>query len=181
MSPIANALRFIHSILSRADAVQFRQPCRLRCASFQKENAMPAGSPRVRQNYLAILVAAIASFLFEAVWYSLFLNAWLKGIGHSRHWLDTTGVSLWLQCGTALLAAALLAATISAFTQLTGAQTAWRGVKIAGALWAGCVLATLATEYVFEVRSYAIFSINTGFWLIAMALMGAIVGSWKKR
>ena len=142
---------------------------------------MAAGPPRVRQNYLAILVAAIASFLFEAVWYSFFLNAWLKGIGHNRQWLDMTGVSLWLQCVTALAAAALLAATISAFTQLTGAQTAWRGVKIAAALWAGCVLSTLATEYVFEVRSYAIFSINTGFWLISMMLMGAIVGAWEKR
>jgi len=28
---------------------------------------------RVRQNYLAIVVAAIACFLFEAVWYSIFL------------------------------------------------------------------------------------------------------------
>jgi hypothetical protein len=37
-------------------------------------------------------------------------------------------------------------------------------------LWAGCVLTTIATEYVFEVRTYAIFSINAGFWLIGMML-----------
>jgi hypothetical protein len=48
-------------------------------------------------------------------------------------------------------------------------------------LWAGCVLTTIATEYVFEVRTYAIFSINAGFWLIGMMLMGAVVGAWKKK
>ncbi len=150
-------------------------------AQRRKESAMPAGQPRVRQNLLAILVAAIAGFLFETIWYAFFLNAWLKGIGHNRQWLESTGASLWLQCGTALLAAALLAATLSAFTQLTGEQTAWRGIKMAATLWAGCVLTTYATEYVFEVRSYAIFAINTGFWLIGMVLMGAIVGGWKKK
>ncbi len=142
---------------------------------------MPAEASRVRQNYLAIVVAAIASFLFEAIWYSVFLDLWLKGIGHNRQWLESTGVSLGLQCATALLAAAALAAVISAFTQRTGAQTAWRGIKIAVALWAGCVLTTMATEYVFEVRSYAIFCVNAGFWLIGMMLMGAIVGAWKKK
>jgi hypothetical protein len=142
---------------------------------------MPADPPRVRQNYFAILVAAIACFLFEAAWYSIFLKAWLRGIGRTMDWLNAQGVSFPLQSATALVSAAILAATISAFTQRTGAQTAWRGIKIAIALWAGCVLTTIATEYVFEVRSYAIFSINTGFWLIGMTIMGAIVGAWKKK
>jgi hypothetical protein len=142
---------------------------------------MPAGQPCVRQNLLAILAAAIACFVFEAIWYSVFLDAWLRGIGRTHAWLDATGVNPLLQYATALLSAGLIAAAISAFTQLTGAQTALRGIKVAVALWAGCVLTTIATEYVFEVRTYAIFSINAGFWLIGMVLMGAIVGAWKKK
>jgi hypothetical protein len=152
----------------------------LRFASVER-SAMPAGQPRVRQNFLAILVAAVACFLFEGAWYSLFLNAWLKGIGHNMEWLTVQGVSFPLQAATALASAAILAATISIFTQLTGAQTAWRGMIVASTLWVGCVLTTVATEYVFEVRTYAIFAINTGFWLIGMIIMGAIVGAWKKK
>jgi hypothetical protein len=142
---------------------------------------MPIERPCVRQNYWAILVAAIACFVFEAAWYSLFLNAWMRGIGRTMEWLDAQKVSFPLQSATALVCAAVLAATISAFTQLTGAQTAWRGLKMGAMLWAGCVLTTIATEYVFEVRSYSIFSINAGFWLLGMMLMGAIVGAWKKK
>lgn len=141
---------------------------------------MPMVSPHVRHNYLAIAVAAVASLIFEAIWYSMFLKAWLRGIGHDPTWLANTGVSLGVQCFTALLAAALIATCISSFTQLTGPQTAVRGIKVAAGLWLGCVLTTFATESVFEVRGYQLFAINLGFWLLTMALMGAIVGGWKK-
>jgi hypothetical protein len=142
---------------------------------------MPIDPPRVRFNYLAILVAAVACFLLEAVWYTLFEQAWLVGIGRTREFLMSLGVNPALQYGTAFLAAALSAAAISGVTQLTGPQTARRGAKIGAFLWFGIVLPTWATEYVFEVRSYALFAINTGVWLLGMVAMGAIVGAWKKK
>jgi hypothetical protein len=111
---------------------------------------MQTDQPLVRQNYLAILVAAIACFLFEAGWYSYFLNAWIEGIGRSREWLMSQGVNPALQYATALL-------------------------------WLGFVVTTWATEYVFELRSWALFGVNTGFWLIGMVVMGAIIGAWKKK
>lgn len=136
---------------------------------------------RVRQNYLAITTAAVACFLFEAFWYTFFMQAWLDGIGRTPAELMATGVSPVLQYGTAFLSAAVMAAAISCVTQLTGLQTALRGIKVALLLWLGFVLTTWATEYAFEVRTYKIFAINTGVWLIGMAIMGAIVGAWKKK
>ncbi len=142
---------------------------------------MATESKRVRQNYLAILAAALVCFLFEAGWYSLFLDVWLKGIGHDRAWLEHTGVNPPLQFGAALLAEALIAASISWITQLTGPQTALRSIKIAAALWLGLVLPMIALGDAFAVNSYASFAVNSGFWLIGMVLMGAIVGAWKKK
>jgi uncharacterized membrane protein len=136
---------------------------------------------RIRQNYLAIILAAIVCFLIEAAWYSYFLEAWLKGIGRTDAWLISTGVNPALQYATAMLSECLIAAMISTFTQLTGPQTAFRGMKVAAGLWLGFVLTTWATEYAFEVRSYRLFAINTGFWLVGMVVMGAIVGAWKKK
>jgi hypothetical protein len=136
---------------------------------------------RVRHNYLAIGVAAVACFLFEAAWYTIFLQAWLDGIGRTMAELQAIGVNPGLQYATALLCAALLATTISGVVQLTGEQTALRGMKVSAFLWLGCVLTTWATEYVFEERTYKLFAINLGFWLIGMVLMGAIVGGWKKK
>jgi len=137
---------------------------------------------RVRQNYLAILVAAIANFLLEAGWYSYFMQTWLDGIGRTRQWLmSAAGYNPALQYGTALLSAAVIATAISCVVQLTGPQTALRGIQGAAKLWAGFVVTTLATEYVFEVRPFSLLAVNDGFWLLGMMLMGAIVGAWKKK
>jgi len=144
------------------------------------KNEMPMVSPCVRHNYLAIAVAAVVSCLFLAVWYTLFLDAWLKGIGRDRLWMAGNGVSQVLQSVTALVAAGLLATCISSFTQLTGAQTAVRGMKVAAGLWLGCVLPIRSIESVFQVLGYTLFALNLSFWLIAMLAMGAIVGGWKK-
>jgi hypothetical protein len=146
------------------------------------EERMNDSPSKVRQNYWAILVAAIACFLFEAAWYSIFTKSWLEGIGRTREWLmSAPGFHPALQFGTALVAAAVTAAAISRVTQYTGQQTAVRGIKVAAMLWVGFVLTTWSTEYVFEVRPLSLYAINEGFWLLGMMLMGAIVGGWKKK
>jgi hypothetical protein len=147
----------------------------------QSQPLTTISSSRVRTNYLAILVAAIACFLFEAGWYSYFIQPWLDGIGRTSAWLMSRGVSPALQFGTALVSAAVIAAAISCVTQLTGAQTALRGVKVGVLLWLGFVATTWSTEYVFEIRPWSLLGINAGFWLFGMAIMGAIVGGWKKK
>lgn len=136
---------------------------------------------RVRQNYLAIAVAAIACFLLEAFWYSYFLQTWLDGIGRTRQWMLSAGISPAIQYGTALVSAAVIAMTISCVTQLTGRQTVFRGIRVAVLLWVGIVVTTWGTEYIFEVRPVSLFAVNAGFWLLGMVFMGAIVGGWRKK
>ncbi|HEY1253229.1 MAG TPA: DUF1761 domain-containing protein [Terracidiphilus sp.] len=137
---------------------------------------------KIKQNYLSIVVAAIACFLLEAGWYTVFMQPWLDGIGRSREWLmSAAGYHPALQYGTAFLSAIVMAGAISCLTQLTGPQTAIRGIKAGALLWFGFVLTTWSTEYVFEVRPLSLLGINAGFWLIGMTLMGAIVGAWKKK
>jgi hypothetical protein len=142
---------------------------------------MPMASPRVRHNYLAIAVAAVACFVFEAAWYWLFLDVWLKGIGHDRAWLEKSGVNPLLQWIAALLAEALVAAAISSVTQAAGPQTALRGMRVGAMLWLGLALPIIAVGQVFAGIGYAPFAVDCGFWLIGMVLMGAIVGGWKNR
>jgi len=141
---------------------------------------METVTSRVRQNYLAILVAAIACFLIEAAWYSFFGPQWAAGIGRTPDWLNHTGVNPALQFGAAIVAEAVMATAISCVTQLTGAQTVFRGVKVGVLLWFGFIVPVLAVNCVFEVRPWSLLGINAGFWLVGMAVMGAIVGGWKK-
>ena len=136
---------------------------------------------KVRQNYLAIVVAAVACFVFEAGWYSIFLQPWLNGIGRTSEWLMSTGVNPALQFAVALVAEAVIAASISCLIQNSGPQTWQRGIMVAAMLWVGFVLPIFCTGYVFELRPWSLLGINAGFWLLGMMLMGAIVGAWKKK
>ncbi|MGD0890090.1 MAG: DUF1761 domain-containing protein [Terracidiphilus sp.] len=142
---------------------------------------MTEEKPKIRQNYLAIVVAAIACFLFEAVWYSYFLRPWLSGIDRTQEWLMTQGANPEFQYGTALVCAGVIAAAISYIVQYTGPQTAARGIRIGALLWFSMVLTTWSTEYVFEIKPWSLLGINAGFWAFGMMIMGWIVGGWKKK
>jgi hypothetical protein len=136
---------------------------------------------KVRLNWVAILVAAIASFIFEALWFSVFLNEWLAGIGRTHEWLMSSGMSPALQYGVAILCAVIAAAVLSLCIQASGEHNARRGVLVGVIVWLGFVATSWATEYIFEVRTLQIYAINAGFWLFDLMLIGAIVGVWKKK
>ena len=142
---------------------------------------MTGAQSDVRQNYWAILVAGATCFLLAAGWFTAFMMPWLAGTGRTIEYLKATGMNPALQYGTAFIAAVVVAAAISRFTQMTGEQTALRGIKVAVMLWFGFVLTTWVTEYVYEVRPLSLLAINAGFWLLGMTVIGAIVGSWKKK
>jgi hypothetical protein len=146
-------------------------------ATFAPESA----AQRVRPNYLANVVAGIACFLFAAAWYTAFNRQWLIGVGRTNDELMGPGYNPALQYGTALVCAIAMATAISWVTQLTGKQTALRGIQTGALLWLGFELTAWATEYAFEERPLSLLGINGGFWLISMVLMGAIVGAWKKK
>jgi hypothetical protein len=143
--------------------------------------ATAPSSPPFRLNPLAIVFAAILCFLLEIGWYAYFRDPWLAGIGRTRDWLMNTGVNPALQYVTAIVALAVMAAVMSYFLQRTGRQTVLRGVWVAFWMWLGAVATILATNYVFEVRTWALYAINAGFWLVDMIVMGIIVGAWKTR
>jgi hypothetical protein len=137
---------------------------------------------RVRHNYWAILVATLAYFFLGAAWFTGFMKPWLEGVGRTREWLmanNTMGPAV--PYVIALLSAAIMAVGLSYAIQLTGEQTAARGVRVAALLWLAFVLTSWVTEYAFEARSLEILAIVSGYPLVGMMLEGAIIGAWKKK
>jgi hypothetical protein len=135
----------------------------------------------IRLNWVAILVAAIASFIFEALWFSIFMNEWLAGIGRTREWLVGTGLNPAVQYATAIICSIIAAAVLSICIQASGKQTARRGVLCAVVIWFGFIATSWAKAYIFEVRSFQIYFIYAGYYLIELVLIGTIVGAWKKK
>ncbi len=133
-----------------------------------------------RLHWPAIVVAMIASFLFEAGWYSYFMTPWLIGVGRTSEWMhEYSGMMPPVQYAIAMLCSLIAAAVLSLAIQVSGEQTLLRGIKVGAVLWLGFIATSWATEYAFEVRSLEIFAINTGAWLANLVIMGAIVGAWR--
>ena len=133
-----------------------------------------------RIHWPAIVTAMLASFLFEAGWYSVFLNQWVIGIGHDMQWLTASPtVRPAFQFAVALLCSFITASVLSLAIQASGPQTFFRGIKVGIVVWFGFIATALAKNYIFEVRPASLYAINLGYGLIDIILIGAIVGAWK--
>ena len=135
----------------------------------------------VRHYPLAIIVATLCYFGLGGIWFTVFRNAWLEGVGRTMEQLQASGVSPALAYIVALLLTLAIALFLSWLIQITGTPTAARGMQLAIILWFCTVFATFATEYAFEARSIRILAINTGYCLVGMVLMGAVLGGWRKK
>ncbi len=135
----------------------------------------------VRHSPLAIIVATLCYFGLGAIWFTVFRYAWLEGIGRTMEQLQMSGVSPALAYGVALLLTLALALFLSWLIQAAGPLSVARGVQVAIILWFCVVFATFATEYVFEGRGVKILAITSGYCLVGMVLMGAVLGGWARK
>lgn len=129
-------------------------------------------------NYLAVLVAAISTFLIGGLWYSplLFGKAWMNANGFSEAELQTFSKARMF--GWSFLFAIVMALNLAMF--LAGPETNTTWGMIAGALTGfGWVAMAIAVVGVFENRSWKYIFINGGYMIVAFVVMGAIIGVWR--
>lgn len=129
-------------------------------------------------NYSAVVVAALAGFLFAGLWYSVLRRAWLRAIGttsseSAAHGLPQV-VSMIIAAVCMLVMAFVLAGAIG---HLGPGQVTPRNGAISGAfLWFGFVLTTIATNHAFQAARPSLTLIDTGAWLGVLLIQGAVIG-----
>jgi Protein of unknown function (DUF1761) len=127
-------------------------------------------------NWLAVIAAAVSSFVVGGLWYSpaLFGKAWQKEAGLTDEQLKAGnpakifGGSLVLS----LVAAAVFAMFLGPKPELGFAFGA--GLS-AGLCW---VAASFGINYLFEHRSLKLFLINGGYHTVQFTVIGVVLGLW---
>ena len=157
-------------------------------------------------NFLALLVAAVSTILVGFVWYNpkVFGTVWMKAADMTDEKIK--GANMALIFGLALVFAFLLAIQMQfivihqwgVFSNMGGDPSLalpsyeafmndygneFRTFKH-GALhgsMAGIFLALpiIGTNALFERKSWKYIAVNTGFWLVNMTIMGAIICGWQ--
>lgn len=121
-------------------------------------------------SYVGVLVAAVAQFVLGYIWYlpMVFGKRWEAATGRtlSKPTPMTIGY---------VVVAALLAAYGLAIVGLGGIGLV-NGAIWGALIWLYFVVPATAAGVIFEGRSWMWWTITAGYWLVGLALMGAIVG-----
>jgi hypothetical protein len=128
-------------------------------------------------NLLAVIVAALSTFVIGGLWYSplLFYKPWLRANGFAE--ADVQKGNPAIIFGLAFVFSVIMAANLAAFLAAPDTTLAW-GVG-AGALTAVWVVLGIAVVALFERRPWSYIFVNGGYWLVSFVVMGAILGGWR--
>ena len=136
----------------------------------------------MRINYAAVIVSALAYWVLGAVWYGLFsapFVALMRWTPEQVARLEAEGAGR--EIGVALLASLLTSYVLAHFVKFTGAESASKGAQTGFWLWLGFVLTTNLNTVLFEFRPLGLYLINSGYHLVGLLTMGAVLAVWKRK
>ncbi len=128
-------------------------------------------------SYWGVLVAAVASFIIGAIWYTLLFG---------KTWVKLSGVEMGKGKSPAMLyiinfVATLIIAWVLAHTiKYSGAGTSVDALMVGFFTWLGYfALATLLGSILWEGKPFKLYLINAGYWLVNIEVMSLILALWK--
>lgn len=131
-------------------------------------------------NYVAVVAAAVASFMLGWVWYSmLFQKQWMAALGKTPEECKDQSMPVGLMALTfvSLAVMALILAGVMGHLGPTG-FTLKNGVITGALVWLGFVITTMAVNHGYQGVKRALTVIDSGHWLAVLVLQGAILGLW---
>jgi hypothetical protein len=127
-------------------------------------------------NVLAVIAAAVATFILGGLWYSpaLFGKAWQREAGVSDEQLRTSNKGLIF--GVAFLLSLIAAYVFALFLGPRPPVSLGLGAGFsAGLCW---VAASFGISYLFERRSFKLFLINGGYHTLQFTIIGLLLALW---
>ncbi len=128
-------------------------------------------------NYVAVILAAIAGFVVGGLWYGVLGKRWLAALGASEEELKRRGLPGMVRMAIASVADLVMAYMLAGLVGHLGQVTLVTGVISAFFVWLGFVITAQTVNYTFQSRPWSLTVIDGGHWLVALLVMGAIIGA----
>ncbi len=125
-------------------------------------------------NWLAIIIAALSTFIIGGIWYSVFEKPWMGANNFTHEDLKKRkmplvfGLSFFFSFIMSVNLAMFIGKEDLAFGTIAGFMTGF-----------GWVAFAIAIISLFENRPLKYVLINGGYMIVSFTLMGAILGAWK--
>lgn len=129
----------------------------------------------VTLNWWAILIAAVINMVLGMIWYSpaLFGKSWMKLMGIKE--LKPNPKNL---LGMFIIALGI-GMVLTHFVVYAGANTFGLGAEVGILSALGFVVLTGASGTFASGTSWKLWAINTGYWVVALALMGGVLAAMR--
>ena len=127
---------------------------------------------------LAIIAAAVASWIFGALWFGLFGRPWAIGLGlMSADAPQQRGKPPVFALVFSLVAELVIAAMLDGLLSFVTGPHFGMTLALVGAffIWLGFIAPTIATNYAYQKRPLAVYAVDLGHWLGVVLLQAAIL------
>lgn len=132
-------------------------------------------------NFLAVIGAALASFILGAIWYStpIFGKIWQKELGFTDEYLKQGNMGVIF--GISFIMMLLMALGLAIIFSFIGSENlCWlKGLLwglLFGALFAGT---SSAINYLYQRRSFKLWAIDAFYQILMAGIMGIVLASWN--
>lgn len=128
-------------------------------------------------NWLAILVAAFVPIVLGALWYSpvLFARPWMRAVGRTPEEISAASLGYAISVVAAIVTSYVLARIV----KWAEVDDLVNGALVGLLVWLGFNATVLAVTTWFGGRPRALWLIDTGYHLVSLLVMGAILGAWE--
>ncbi|MEM7425681.1 MAG: DUF1761 domain-containing protein [Pseudomonadota bacterium] len=124
-------------------------------------------------NYVAVLVAAVAAFIFGAIWYGTLSKQWMAAVGLTEQPKpDPLLYGLTFLCQLAI--SYFLAGVMGHISQVSVTG----GMVTAAFVWLGFVVTTQIVNHRFQGQKWSLTLIDCGHWLGVLLIMGIVIGAF---
>lgn len=136
-------------------------------------------------NYMAVFGAAVVSMVIGSLWYGpVFGKVWMKEMGISKEKAAAAkkkgmGMSYGLMfVGSLIMAFVLSHALVFAQTYM-GVSGASSGLSTGFWNWLGFVMPVTLGSVLWEGKSWKLWKLNNGYYLVTLLAMGVVLAMWK--
>ncbi len=125
-------------------------------------------------NWLAVIIATVASWALGAVWYMVLSKQWLAAIGKTRDQIDPKNFTPYVYSIVVQLVMAIVLSLVIA--PLFGAKTVVTGLQAGALMWLGFVITSMIQNHRYEGAPWSRTLIDGGYMLGVLLVQGVVIG-----
>ena len=124
-------------------------------------------------NWIAVLVAGVASFAFGSAYYMSLAKPWMAAVGKTDG--DIKASQNAMTFIVAIVAQLVMAYTLARVMGWQGDMTLGAGISIAITLWVGFIVAAMAVNHSFQGAKRSLTIIDSGHWLGVLLIQSIVI------